>query len=206
LTIKEIKRLAVSEYSYSKAASFSVFLKPIKVVIDNDGESSTEKIQSSIFSLFEIGDDFNELKKHPEFSVDVLGAYSSFLKVVSDNDIKVDVRYANVVERRSYFNSFNKSKSEKIIKVLAETKFTDAVLKTYEGAFAGTSSRKKIFEFVTTNGEVFEGKFAASLTDQIYKYPLNHPYRVDISTRQEESTGKKSIKQHIVISVKDIEN
>jgi len=76
-------------------------------------------------------------------------------KVVSDNDIKVDVRYANVVERRSYFNSFNKSKSEKIIKVLSETKFTDAVLKTYEGAFAGTSSRKKIFEFVTTNGEVF---------------------------------------------------
>lgn len=205
LTVKQAKSLAITEFAYSKAASFSMFLKPVNVIRDDKGETSTEKVQSTMFSLFELGDDASDIKKHDEFSPEMLNAYSSFLKVIRDNDVKLTLQYGNVDNQHSYINTFDKGKSERVLQALSLKSMADEKNTYHEGSFVGISSRKKTFEFVEDNGSIYEGNFSVKLSDEIYSYRFNRRYGVTLRTKTFDNPNQRLIKTCIIDSVKKLD-
>jgi hypothetical protein len=198
-TLEEVKKLAITDYAYSKAASFSAFLKPIKIIKDNEGVTSIEKIQSTIFNLFKVGEELSELEKHPEFTQDMLTAFSSFLRVVTENDVNLTVQYGNPYKDYGYSEYFNKEKSHRIIENLLTPFLSSPVTKTYTGYYFAVNKRSRTFEFVSDDGVLFEGKFAEDLKLLIHTYRLDLKYAVTISTRT-EIVKKRSVKKHAILS------
>ena len=197
---EDIKILATTDFVYSKAASFSAFLRPVKIINDDDGVTSIEKIQSTMFNLFKVGEEVDEIEKHPEFSQDMLTAFSSFLKVVTENDVNLTIQYGNPDKDYGYSEYFNKEKSSRIIGILSMPFTSEPTKKTYTGSYDAVSKRSKSFEFVTDDGQFFDGKFAVELYASIPTFRLDLKYTVTISTQDEGVTGKRrSVKRHIIL-------
>jgi hypothetical protein len=207
VTLDNIKKLAITEYSYSRAASFSAFLKPYKIVKEADGETSFSKIQTTIFSLFSIGENYSDIKEHPEFSEEMLNAYSSLLKVVTDNDVNLTIQYGNLDDDSSYSEHFNKIKALKIISNLSSPHISEKVQTVHTGYFDTVSNRKKSFEFVSGDGHIYEGKFAFELHQAVASYRLDLKYKVTMTTQDESMVGrKKLVKRHIILASSIVED
>jgi hypothetical protein len=200
-TIDYIKSLAITEYSYSRAASFSAFLKPFKTLRETDGESSFSKIQSTIFSLFNVGDNQSDIKHHPEFSKEMLIAFSSLLKVITDNDVNMTIQYGNLDDHSSYSEHFNKAKALKIISNLSSPIISEKTETELIGYFDTVSKRKKSFEFVSIQGYLFEGKFAIELHPVVASYRLDLKYKITMTTQDEGVIGRsKTVKRHVILA------
>ena len=150
--VEFIKKLAATEYSYDKAASFSVFLRPVKIIEDKElNQTSSEKITDSIFELFNAGANLIELEKfNTNFSGPMLNAFSVFLKSIKENDITVTVKYGNPQKQSYQAETFNSKKSETIIKNLSSFEKGDPIENRLHGTFTALDKDHHTFRFLNS--------------------------------------------------------
>lgn len=200
--VEFVKRLAATEYSYDKAASFSVFLKPIKVIKDKNSDlTSVEKIANNIFELFDAGTDLDELQKFDsKFSQSMLNAFSVFLRSIKNNDISITIQYGNPIKKRYHREIFNQHKSELIIKNLSLLEKGEPIENKVIGNFTALDRVHNTFTFLSQNNVKFEGKFDKEVFDKIPRLNFIDIYDVKILTSWERKTSQKENKaRHIII-------
>jgi hypothetical protein len=89
--LKGIKEMGELEFVYAKAASFSIFLRPITKQTELfDNQTSSEKITQTLFQLFDASKDLETLREFKTtLNEDMLNSYNSFLKEIKEDDIAI---------------------------------------------------------------------------------------------------------------------
>lgn len=193
--LKEINDLAELEFAYVKAASFSIFLRPIKQNIDLfDNETSSEKITKTVFNLFNASNDINKLNElKNSLNEEMLSAYNSFLKEIKTQDISIGVQYANPKNELKLEESFNAKKAQHILTNLDSLEFQKKEELKSKGCFKALDSINATFKFETNEGDIFFGKFSNQLKGGICHFNLQDYYSVTIEILEIKKSGKKKI-------------
>jgi len=199
--LESVKQFAVSEYLYDKAASFSVFLKPVRSVIyDESGKTTSETISDTIFNLFEAGTDLSKLK-NANYSQAMLTAFSGFLKSIKENDVNITVQYANPFKGNAQKKRFDAYHAEVIIKNLSALDVSAPLKSRYKGTFTALDRVRYIFEFMTEDNRRFQGKFDKQIIESVPALTLQKEYLATIETTREMKSGRKDpIDRHTIVS------
>lgn len=194
------KELGETEYLYSKAASFSVFLKPIKQTFDIYDKVSSEIIADSIFTLFEVSKDLTTLKTYKEnLDNGVLASYNNFLKSIREEDIMVTVQYANPSNLVTFKDRFDKIKAINIINNLKVAEVDSKEELRTSGQFTALDRTKYTFKFYSSDKEEYEGKFSSQLKGGMHTYNLKDFYNVTFEIEEVNISGKIENKENIVM-------
>lgn len=208
--LKSIIELADTEYMYSKAASFSVFLKPIKQKIDLfDNTTCTEKITKTVFKLFEASlakDSLEELK--PFFDNGMLTAYNNFLKEIKEQDLTITVQYANPGNSFQIKDVFNPQKANSIMKNLSVLEVSNTHNIKLKGFFKALDSTNYTFKFESLEGDIYIGKFSEQLKNGMFAFNLQSTYQISLEIAELKKAGKANIDEKItmVASIEDKAN
>ncbi|MCD8739367.1 hypothetical protein LT679_02025 [Mucilaginibacter roseus] len=199
--LEKVKQLAVTEYLYDKAASFSVFLKPLKPVIyDNTGKTTSETITETIFNLFEAGTDLSKLNDSM-YSQSMLTAFSGFLKSIKENDVSITVQYANPFKGNARKKRFDSYHAEIIMKNLSALDISAPIKSRYKGTFTALDRIRYTFDFLTEDNKKIQGKFDKQIIESVPRLNLQKDYLVTIETVLEMKSGRKDpIERHTIIS------
>jgi hypothetical protein len=199
--LENVKQLAVTEYLYDKAASFSVFLKPVRSIIyDATGKTTSETITDTIFKLFEAGTDLSKLND-TAYSQAMLTAFSGFLKSIKENDVNITVQYANPFKGNTHKKRFDAYHAEIIIKNLSALDISAPKKNRYKGTFTALDRVRYTFEFVTEDNQRFQGKFDKQIIESVPALNLQKDYLATIETTREMKSGRKDpIERHMIIS------
>lgn len=195
--LKDIKELAELEFIYAKAASFSVFLRPIKKTVDLfDNQTSSEKISTFVFKLFEASNDLEKLKEiKGQLNESMLSSYNTFLKEIKEQDISIGIQYANPKNQYKLANSFNAKKAISILSNLNSLEYENKEEIKAKGSFKALDAISFTFKFETTEGDVYIGKFSDQLKEGIYHFNLQDFYMVTIEILEQKKSGKKKVKE-----------
>lgn len=198
---EELKKLAATEYEYDKAASFSVFLKPVKVRYEGNN-SSIEKIMSKMFSLFAAGTNIAELSDVKYgFSSEMITAFSAFLKTVKENELKLTVQYGNPFNKEVRSETFNSKTSKEIIDNLKQVETEESKSTTYKGEFTALDKEKNTFKFRTIDNVLLEGRFDKQIIESVPRLSLQKKYSIKVKTNFEKKPGKQIlIPRHVIMA------
>lgn len=201
--LRSIKELGELEFVYAKAASFSVFLRPINKQINlYDNQTSSEKITRTIFNLFNASKDLEELAKiKSTLNEHMLNSYNSFLKDIKEEDISINVQYAN--PRNDYLvkDSFSSITAKNILKNLNSLEFEESRNFKTKGNFKALDSLTKTFKLKSYDGDIYSGKFSKQLEQGIFEFNLQDDYQISIEIKETKKSGTNIIKEkHTIVS------
>ncbi|MDO3627275.1 hypothetical protein [Mucilaginibacter sp. BT774] len=206
--VAKVKSLGDTNFAYAKAASFSIFLKPIKPTIELFPElgSESKSIANQIFYVFEKSTKIEDLKTNKiELSDELLSAYTSFLKTVKENDINVSVQYGDWVDKQVLREAFDLKKAATILDNLDQLEIIENKETITKGTFRALDSISNTFKFESSNEEIFIGKFGESLYGSILNLNLKDLFEVAINTAFEKKRGKTGItEKHFITHYKVI--
>ncbi len=204
--IKNIKEMGELEFVYAKAASFSIFLRPITKQTELfDNQTSSEKITQTLFQLFESSKNIETLREFKTtLNEDMLNSYNSFLKEIKEDDISINVQYANPINETVFTDTFNSSKANNILENLNTLEFENVKEIKTKGIYKALDSIYSSFKFESLDGDIYSGKFSKHLKDGVPFLNLQDIYQVTIEVLETKKSGKKGIKEKdtIVSSVK----
>lgn len=204
--LKSIKEMGELEFIYAKAASFSVFLRPITKQTELfDNQTSSEKITQTLFQLFDSSKDLETLREFKTtLNEDMLNSYNSFLKEIKEDDISINVQYANPINETVLCDSFDSTKANKILNNLNSLEFENTKEVKTKGIYKALDSIYSTFKFESFDGDVYSGKFSKLLKDGVAFLNLQDTYQVTIEVLETKKSGKKGIKEKdkMVSSVK----
>ncbi|MFA7273415.1 MAG: hypothetical protein WC044_06075 [Crocinitomicaceae bacterium] len=195
--LRDIKKLAGLEFVYARAASFSVFLRPVSQRTNLfDAQTSSEKIASKVFELFEASTSPANLGKiKSSLSESMLNSYNQFLKNIDDCNISINLQYANPNNRVVLKNELSPIKVKRILENLSKLEFENKFEITEQGKFIALDITTFAFKFQTADDDVYSGKFSSELREYVYDYNLKNEYKVLISVDQSKISGKKTISE-----------
>ena len=199
--LKEIKELAETEFVYAKAASFSVFLKPIKQRYELFSEKTTsEVISTSIFNLFTASEELGNLEKiKSTLSDDVLNSFQGLLKEVKENNISLSIQYANPVNEVKLSEKFDTIKATRILKNLDVLEINDSNDFKIEGVFKALDLTNYSFKFEDNEGETYYGKFSPQLQMGMHTFNLQSYYKSVITVQEIKDSGKTQMKEKVIM-------
>lgn len=204
--LKGIKELGELEFVYAKAASFSIFLRPISKQTELfDNLTSSEKITHTLFKLFEASKNLETLREFKTtLNEDMLKSYNAFLKEIKEDDISIDVQYANPINETVLTDSFNSTKANKILDTLNSLEFENNKEVKTKGIYKALDSINSSFKFESFDGDIYSGKFSEQLKEGVHFLNFQDTYQVTIEVLETKKSGKKVIteKDTIVSSVK----
>lgn len=204
--LKRIKEMGELEFVYAKAASFSIFLRPITKQTDLfDNQTSSEKITQTLFQLFESSKNLETLREFKTtLNEDMLNSYHSFLKEIKEDDISICVQYANPINDTVLTDTFNSLKANNILENLNSLEFENVKGVKTKGIYKALDSIYSSFKFESLDGDIYSGKFSKQLEEGIPFLNLQDIYQVTIEVLETKKSGKKGIKEKdtIVSSVK----
>lgn len=199
--LSDIKELAEMEFIYAKAASFSVFLRPIKRQTDLfDNETSSEKITKSVFNLFEASNDINKLKEiKASMNEGMLTAYNKFLKEIKEQDITLAVQYGNPDQNYKLEQVFNSKRANDILANLDNLEYENIKEIKVKGFFKALDSISSSFKFETNDNDIYPGKFSNQLKEGILNFNLKDYYSATIEIFESKKTGLNNMKEKITM-------
>jgi hypothetical protein len=199
--LRSIKELGELEYLYAKAASFSVFLRPIcKQTELFDDRTSSEKITQTVFNLFKASKNPDELKEFKStLNEGMLHSYNTFLKEIKEDDISVNVQYANPVNNLIIKDSFTSRSAKTILNNLNLLEFESSKEIGVKGNFKALDSISTTFKFESFTGDVYFGRFSKQLEEGIYKFNLQDYYQIKIKLDETKKSGTKKISEKFTI-------
>ncbi|OZV69726.1 hypothetical protein [Winogradskyella aurantia] len=204
--LKSIKEMGELEFVYAKAASFSIFLRPITKQTELfDNQTSSEKITQTLFQLFDASKDLETLREFKTtLNEDMLNSYNSFLKEIKEDDIAINVQYANPINETVLIDTFNSTKANNILGNLNSLEFENVKEIKTKGVYKALDSIYSSFKFESFDGDIYSGKFSKQLKDGVHFLNLQDTYQVTIEVLETKKSGKKGIKEKdtIVSSVK----
>lgn len=204
--IKNIKELGELEFVYAKAASFSIFLRPITKQTELfDNQTSSEKITKILFQLFESSKNLDSLREFKtSLNEDMLNSYNSFLKEIKEEDISISVKYANPINGTVLIETFNSTKANIILDNLNSLEFENTREIKAKGIYKALDSIYSSFKFESLDGDVYAGKFSKQLEEGVSTFNLQDIYKVTIEVLETKKSGTKKIKEKdtIVSSIK----
>lgn len=195
--LKNIKELAELEFIYAKAGSFSVFLRPIVKKLNLfDQQTSSERITTEVFKLFEASDDIERLKEIKSgLNQSMLTSYNTFLKEIKEQDISIGVQYANPQNEFKLSKKFNAKNAHTILSNLNSLEYEDKKEVKTKGYFKALDSITASFKFEDNEGYEYQGKFSNQLKEGIYQFNLQDYYMVTIDIIESKKSGKKKISE-----------
>jgi hypothetical protein len=206
--LNNIKQLGELEFVYAKAASFSVFLRPISKQTELfDNQTSSEKITQTIFNLFEASKDLDKLNEYKStLNEGMLNSYNTFLKEIKEDDISINVQYANPENELIIKDSFSSSSAKTILNNLNSLEFENTKDIKIKGNFKALDSISKTFKIESFDGDVYSGKFSKQLEQGIFKFNLQDYYQVTVQINETKKSGtKKMTEKYIIVSCLELE-
>lgn len=204
--LKSIKEMGELEFVYAKAASFSIFLRPITKKTELfDNLTSSERITQTLFQLFYASKELDTLREFKTtLNEDMLNSYNSFLKEIKEDDIAINVQYANPFNETVLIDTFNATKANNILGNLNSLEFGNAKEIKTKGVYKALDSIYSSFKFESFDGDIYSGKFSKQLKGGIHFLNLQDTYQVTIEVLETKKSGEKGIKEKdtIVSSVK----
>jgi len=187
----------------SIAASFDIYLYPVRNLLYEDGETSTEQITNRIFDLFEMGTSLNfETQGKANFPQEMLTAYESLLKVIKENGLTMAVQYGNPIKEYQRRESFNCIKSSEIVKKLRAIEQGESVERKFTGKFRALNRKNDTFEFESTTRDIIVGSFDKRIREGIYAFVnLHSGFQILVSTYWESRSGRNEpIERNVILS------
>jgi len=199
--LKEIMENAEYEFIYAKAASFSVFLRPIRSHLDLfSSETSSEKIINQIFKLFTSSTEIESLKKiKADLNDEMLSAYHALLHEIKIQDISLDISYGNPKKKYKLEESFNPAKANRIVENLDRLEFEDKTELKVNGNFKALDMISNSFKFQDYEDDIYLGKFSNDLLNMIFQYNLKDSYSAVIEIIKIKKSGKNQWKEKITM-------
>lgn len=199
--LNNIKELAEMEFVYAKAASFSVFLRPIKNQMNLfDTDTSSEKIAKNVFSLFDASTNIEQLKViKSTLNEDMLTSYNTFLKEIKEQDITLTVQYGNPLQDYKLEETFSPQKSNQILSNLDILEFENQNDIKIKGWFKALDSLSHTFKFETNEGDIYSGKFSNQLYEGISHFNLIDYYMIIIQILKSKKSGLNKISEKVTM-------
>lgn len=195
--LEKIKELGETEFMYAKAASFSVFLKPIKESYTLfEDITSSQHINNSIFELFEAStntDKLNDIKE--KLNEGMLASYNNLLKEIKEQDITLLVQYANPKTNILYQDTFDSKKAFNILKNLDKLEVENNEEVKTKGIFKALDSLNYTFKFESFDEEIYIGKFSDIIKLGIFNYNLLDVYNVSFEVNQSKKSGQTNFNE-----------
>lgn len=189
---EEKVEMASTEVFISKAASFSMFLKPkYNSQIDLfQGETETGKIASNLFRLFEISKDKTLLEEeYLSFSDFVFKSYKKFLNNIKEFDFNLDVNWTNQATTSILKEDFNLYQSESIIERINNINTENTENFKVKGKFQAINCNTGHYIFEGTKEEKYQGYFDKKIKESIHFLTFMNLYEISIDRTIKKVTG-----------------
>ncbi len=181
-----------TELIYTKAASYSVFLKPITNEFDLfDTETNSEKILTKLFEILNASLDANKLKEiKNSLDNEVLQSYLNLIKGINSNDLTLCVQYANPANKKNLSEVLDIKKTKKILNNLNILESGDKNTLIEKGIFKALDVTNYSFKFESLKNEISLGKFSDSLKSFVGDYNLKDTYQVTFEINEVRKSNK----------------
>jgi hypothetical protein len=210
VTIDEIKELVSQEWSYSKAASFSIFLKPIysqsQLALFSES-TPVQEVFKHFMTLVNAGDTPEELNKiKSKYSDEVLGSLKKLLDHIKELDLDVEFRWGNFLSNLKLDERIDAKRATEVSKNLDELEFTNEQNFDVFGKFRALDAISLSFKFDSSDNLHFEGKFSEGTRNLVSTLNLKDFYNVRITRmHMKRARQKKLINKDKLIHVKGAE-
>lgn len=195
--LKKQRDLAAStEVILSKAASFSVFIRPKASNANDlfDKIAMNEKITHNLFDLIGSSLDSKSLERvYGDYSDFVFKSYLDFLKSVITHDIKVDINWSNSNNETLLNETFTLVKATEITNRIASISDTRSVKFTAIGRFKAINCKSGSIIFLTNDEKEVNGRFGAEIKDSMWRLNFSDAYQIFIERVQKKLAGKQSV-------------
>lgn len=204
---KEKLLLVSTEVFTSKAASFSVYLKPkFSSQIDLfQSKTETEAIAESLFNLFKISKTEDSLKEHYlNYSDFVFNKYKKFLSKITQFDFNLDLNWTNQPTTSFLKEDFNLKLANDIINLIKKISTSQTENFKIKGKFRAINCDTRYFTFESLENEQYYGYFDKKIVESIFYLTFTNLYEISIdrTTRKEAGDFQSKISDTIVATYK----
>ncbi len=190
--LKQIKGYGEFEYLYAKAASFSIFLKPISTQTNLFSEvTSSEFLIKNIFKLFEKSNKKESLQSiKEEYDKDVMNSYKSFLDNIKTKELDIGIQWGNAEKNDKLITNVDYKRASKILNDFKELELEDSTELVFKGKFKALDTTNSTYKFETLDGEIILGKFSETLSEGMFSFNLIDLYKITLNRQEKSFIGK----------------
>jgi len=185
-------RLAATEIVASKAASYSIIMRPFAADYNLfDSVSSFEKVASQIFNLISEVSDIDLLPNiYHDYSDFVIKSYQIFLEQIVNDEITIDLKWFSPQKNEGYSKQLNPySANQSLINLakLGSETFDKIIVR---GKFTAINCKTAYFTFNSNDDETYQGYFDKLIRESAYTLNFQELYEVTIERKTIKEPGR----------------
>lgn len=177
---------------YAQAASFDIFLQPIRQVDPKEKINPVEDITQRVFELFRIGEDVDlDSEIRSGLSDELIYAYENFLKLITNSGMRAAMQYGNPLKEYVIQHSIDGYKADKILNKLKTINISNKVERKLTGRFTAFDITKKTFSFLTVNNHHISGSIEKEMAEGINsKVNFKSSFIISLITHYQRRSSK----------------
>jgi hypothetical protein len=186
------------EWYFSKAASFSIYLKPITTNLQMSFMDQEESLGQRIFEKFSTivnsAESLSELKAiTPDFDEDAFEAIRLFMESIDEYGVDLSIAFANPLNKFFKRESISPFRAKKIKNNFTELDFTEEIQYERTGKFTALDKNIGRYKLLSFDNSKYEGKFSDDLRFVIEDLNFRSIYKAKIQRSQYKRAGKNKI-------------
>jgi len=192
-----------TEVFLSKAASYIVYLKPKHApqLEAFEGKSTSQIISENLLTLFEVSKDAESLKDtYLNYSDFVFKSYRTFLKNITDFDIKLDIDWTDHTANIIKSEDFTLFQASGIIDSIDNINTEDTDSFPVKGKFRAINCNTGYFTFSSLDEQQYTGYFDKLVKENAPLLTFTKLYKISIERKiiKETGTPNSKIKDKII--------
>lgn len=182
-----------TEVFLEKAASFSVFIRPVvsnqQLLIDSSTE--TDVVSDRLFSLFFTSENKEGLESSfNKYSSFVYKSYIEFLTVIKENDLEVDYNFYSPFNKAEYVRSFNSIKAWEVLEIIDQLSNKETEKFNLIVRFTALNCNTGHYYCESGDKQIYSGHFDKLLHEGMPGLNFTDIYEVSVERKITKITGR----------------
>jgi hypothetical protein len=191
-TNAEQKLITSTEVIITKAASYSIFIRPTSGQMDLfDGTTQSSMIANKINKIFKQAANLEEINSvYSEMSDYVFKAYKVFLSDIIKKELELNINWFNPQDQNSFEQDFNLTFANRVVENIKNISTQQQDRIELKGKFNRLHCDTGHFSLVSNQDEVFTGYFDVLLRDGMAQRNFISIYDIVINQSVSKEAGK----------------